>query len=131
LQYKNATSDEFTITCGVPQGSILGPMLFLIYFNDLDDVLEQSTVIKFADDTVLYVSDPSFTIIEQKLNADLRALSDYFTDNELVINLKKKKTESVLFGTSKRLSNCQRQLDLNYRGTKYLHLPRTNILDLH
>jgi hypothetical protein len=106
LQYKNATSDEFTITFGVPQGSILGPMLFLIYFNDLDDVLEQSTVIKFADDTVLYVSDPSFTIIEQKLNADLRALSDYFTVNELVINLKKKKTESVLFGTSKRLSNC-------------------------
>jgi hypothetical protein len=117
-QYKNATSDNFAITCGVPQGSILGPMLFLIYFNDLDDVLKQSTVIKFADDTVFYIADPSFTIIEHKLNAELRALSDYFTDNELVINLKKKKTESVLFGTAKRLGNCQRELDLSYRDTK-------------
>ena len=74
--------------------------------------------ILFADDTVLYVADPSFSTIESKLNADLKNLYKYFTENELIINLKKNKTESMLFGTAKRLSSCPDELDLRYHDTK-------------
>lgn len=116
--YEGISSEEHSVTCGVPQGSILGPLLFLIYFNDLEDYLIHSYVIKFADDTVLFTSDRKFEIIENKLNTDLDALSSYLMENELVINLKKNKTESMVFGTAKRLSRCPDELNLVYQGTK-------------
>jgi len=102
----------------VPQGSILGQILFLLYLNDLEDHLQHSKVIKFADDTVIYVADPSFEIVEKKLNEDLEALSKFFDENELIINLKKNKTESVLFGTSKKLKSSPGELDIRYQQTK-------------
>ena len=89
---------------GVPQGSILGPLLFLIFFNDFPDHLIESKVIKYADDTILYVSHSSIYTIESTLNKELLCLYCYFRENELVLNLKKGKTETMLFGTSKRLS---------------------------
>ena len=104
----------------MPQGSILGPVLFLLYLNDLEENLIHSRAVLFADDTVLYVADPSFSTIESKLNADLKNLYKYFTENELVINLKKNKTESMLFGTAKRLSSCPDELDLRYHDTKII-----------
>jgi len=103
--YKNATSDQFSITSGVPQG---------LYFNDLEDHLQHSKVIKFSDDTVIYVADPSFEIVEKKLNEDLEALSKFFDENELIINFKKNKTESVLFGFSKKFKSCPGELDIRY-----------------
>ena len=76
------------LECGVPQGSILGPIMFLIYFNDFKNCLEHSRVIQFADDTVIYLSRKLNTGIEKALNADLKNISDYFDKHELVINLK-------------------------------------------
>ena len=108
------------LPAGGPQGSILGPILFLLYFNDLEEVLKYSSVITFADDTVLYVGDPSFTNVENNLNEDLEALSNFLNKNQLVINLKKNKTESVLFGTAKRLKACPGELNLNYRNFKII-----------
>ena len=54
------------------------------------------------------------------MNADLKNLYKYFTENKLVINLKKNKTESMLFGTAKRLSSCPDELDLRYHDTKII-----------
>ena len=92
------------LMCGVPQGSILGPILFLIFFNDFEDCLQHSKVIQFADDTVVYVSASNVTDIERKLNHDMSSIANYLESNDLVINLKRGKTESMLFGTAKRIS---------------------------
>ena len=53
VQFKNALSSEEKVTCGVPQGSIVGPLLFIIFFNDFNTCLKHSKVIKYADDTVI------------------------------------------------------------------------------
>jgi len=61
-------SKENALLTGVPQGSILGPLLFLILFNDVVDVIEHSSILKYADDTVLYVADQDIQSINAKLS---------------------------------------------------------------
>ena len=117
VSFDNELSEKYVVNCGVPQGSILGPILFLIQFNDFVEVLQHCEVVKFADGTVVYLSGNDVTEIERKLNLDLKNVSEYFTNNELVINLKQSKTESMLFGTSKRLSKSRKKLELWYQST--------------
>ena len=105
VQYGQEQSEKFSLTQGVPQGSILGPLLFLIIFNDLSDVIENSKVIKYADDTVLYASGKTARDITEQLNSDLSRLEAWFHENELIINLNKGKTETLLFGTTKKVAN--------------------------
>ena len=104
------------VFCGVPQGSILRPLLFLVFYNDMADQLQHARVLKYADDTVIYFPGQEIGIIERALTQDLKALAQYFDENELMINLKKGKTEAMLFGTGKRLSAAERNLELRYRG---------------
>ena len=90
---------------GVPQGSVLGPLLFLVFFNDVIDAIAKAKVIKYADDTVLYFSSNSFIIIEKALSDDLTTLSTWFDNNELVANLKKAKRNAfylVLLNDSRK-----------------------------
>ena len=112
----DVTSEATAVTCGVPQGSILGPLLFLIHLNDFELCLAHSDIILFADDTVVYTAGKTIEEIERKLNSDLKNVADYLAENELIINLKKGKTESMLFGTAKRLSINHPELKLNYKG---------------
>jgi hypothetical protein len=100
-------SEPCPLVCGVPQGSILGPVLFLLFFNDFEDCLSKCKFFQFADDTVIYVTSKYVSDIEKALNTDLSAISTYLKTNDLVINLKKGKTESMLFGTAKRISTVQ------------------------
>ena len=81
------------VYCGVPQISILGPLLLIIFINCLSDYIEHASVIMYADNTVLYVSHGTKDKIENNLNQDMQNLLYYFRKNELVINLKKGKTE--------------------------------------
>ena len=78
--------------CGVPQGSILGSLLFIIFANDVVDVLRNSRIIKHADSTVLYVAGSNIELIESHLSHDLSLLAEWFKENELILNLKKRKT---------------------------------------
>ena len=134
--HMNGVSSQYkAVNCGVPQGSILGPLLFIVFINDLSDHLENSKIVMYADDTVIYFSNNDISIIESSLNKDLSNLADYFDDNELIINLKKGKTESMLFGTAKRLSLNKNDFNVSYRQhlisfvDKYKYLG--NILDNH
>ena len=86
--------------------SILGPLLFLIIFNDLTDVIENSKVLKYADDTVLYVSRKTTTDITEELNRDLSRLDKWLRENEHIMNFNKEKTEALLFGTANKIANC-------------------------
>ena len=85
---------------------VLGQLLLIIFINDLSDYIEHASVIMYADDTVLYVSYESKEKIENDLNQDMQNLLSFFCKNELVINLKKGTTETMLFGTTKRLKTA-------------------------
>ena len=56
LYYNNVQSQTLAITCGVPQGSVLGPLFFLVYVNDIANCLTHSKLISFADDTTVFFS---------------------------------------------------------------------------
>jgi hypothetical protein len=120
---------------GVPQGSILGPLLFLIFFNDFPDCLKHSKVVMYADDTVIYVNGKEKENIENLLNQDLKNIAEYFDNNELIINLKKGKTEAMILGTAKRLQTTNKELDLSYKGQKINNVSEYkylgNIVDRH
>lgn len=89
----NSLSD--LIAHGVPQGSVLGPLLFLIFINDLPSAISHSAVFLFADDTGLLYSDSNLQVIENKVNSDLSLLSSWLKSNMIALNTTK--TEVVLF----------------------------------
>ena len=106
--YNNAQSETAKISIGVAQGSILGPLLFVIYVNDLPNVLESCHVTLFADDTVLYCSSKCPKLLQQKLNSDLTRVCDWLKTNHLTINIKKSKF--MLIGSGPRLSRLSTSL---------------------
>ena len=84
-------SPKLPLSTGVPQGSILGPLLFLIYINDLPSAVNLKCVI-FADDTNLLIQGPNLDALSAALNKELEGISDYFKTNQLKLNAKKTKT---------------------------------------
>ena len=71
-------------------------------------------MIMYADDTVLYYSHKDMKEIEKVLSQDLTTVSKWLQENELVLNLKKGKTEVMLFGTNKHLNQHEREIETNY-----------------
>ena len=82
-------SSKLNIACGVPQGSTLGPLLFLIYLNDLRFCLNKSSSNHFADDTCLIYASKNVKTLETDLNTDLKATSEWLKANRLSLNIKK------------------------------------------
>ena len=127
VNYDNTHSAKLTTTCGVPQGSILGPLLFILLINDMDQEVKQCELVLYADDTVLFTSHHTITIVENNLNKDLQSLGRWLQDNNLVINLKPGKTEFVMYGTHKKLSSVDSiKVEINNvpvsHATKYEYL---------
>ena len=83
----DALSSASEMPVRVPQGSLLGPLLFLIYVNDLPDCHLASDIILYADDTVIYYSSKSVSDLEHHINADLRTVSEWFSTNLLTLNI--------------------------------------------
>ena len=98
------------------QGSILGPLLFVLLNNDIDLHLKLCEIILYADDTVIYYADKICERIEEQLNNDMGQISNWFIQNNLVINLKRSKTECVLYGTYQRMSRS-RTMEIKINGT--------------
>ena len=91
-----------SISCAVPQGSILGPLFFLVYINDLPNCLKHTTPLMFADDTSLTAYGKRIEEIELGLNEDLEKIRLWLQANKLSLNVAK--TEYMLIGSRQRLA---------------------------
>ncbi len=96
-------SSSLPVSVGVPQGSILGPLLFIIYINDMPNIVKHCKILLYADDTLLYYSSKSASDIEKYVNEDLNLISQWLDQNLLTLNCKKSKF--VLFGSNSRLKS--------------------------
>ena len=94
-------SSEGLVTCGVPQGSILGPTLFLIYINDLGKLVKNCTLFLYADDTVISNTGHDLDGLTAEMEEDLRNLEGWFKKNKLTLNAKK--TNYMIFGLRAKL----------------------------
>ena len=82
-------SERTLTTCGVPQGSVLGPLLFLLYINDIYTCSKVLNFYLFADDSNILYADKNLKSLEQKVNAELNKLYVWLTSNKLNLNIKK------------------------------------------
>ena len=89
--YNDKNSSMLDITCGVPQGSILGPLLFLLYINDLQKASSIVKPIMFADDTNIFFSDKHITSLFSTMNNELKNIQKWFNSNKLSLNASKTK----------------------------------------
>jgi hypothetical protein len=103
------------ISCGVPQGSILGPLLFLLYVNDMHQAVDCDLFL-YADDSCLIYQSKNVTDIENKLNTCFSNICDWFVDNKLSIHFGEDKTKSILFAP-KRISSKLAKLNIVYNNT--------------
>jgi hypothetical protein len=100
-------SDEINVNIGVPQGSVLGPLLFIIYINDMPVNLRKSFINLFADDTLLWYHGTDFENVCNIVNNDLECLNDWFKCNKLKLNVTK--TQCMIIACSKvKINNLLR-----------------------
>jgi hypothetical protein len=97
IELYNLKSSKKSISCGVPQGSILGPILVLIYVNDINNATSLS-ILSFADDTTITSSSPDIGKLYTNMNTELEKLNEWFKANRLCLNVKK--TKYILFRPS-------------------------------
>ena len=121
------SSSRLPITCGVPQGSIYGPLLFLIYINGMHHAMKFSTIYRFADDTNLLYSCKYFKILRKSLNTDLALLYEWLCANRL--SLDASKTEFIVFQPLCHKANHER-LILKLHHSKLFEASKIKYLGL-
>jgi len=114
VEVNGVQSKPSSINCGVPQGSILGPLLFLAYVNDMSAAVKCKLLL-YADDSALMVSHKDVQYIQQTLSFELESVSKWLIDNKLSLHLGK--TESILFGTKRKLKSHS-ELNITCNGSK-------------
>ena len=99
----DSSSNALGVSCGVPQGSVLGPRLFILYINDICNVSKILKFVLFADDTNILYSDANvknlLTYLNNVVNTELDKLNTWFIINKLSLNVSK--TNYILFGNRK------------------------------
>ena len=92
INFDKTLSEEGILNCGVPQGSILGLILFLLYVNDMKTALKNCDLRLQADYMFIYYSSQNVKLIERNFNYDFNNLCEWFIDNKLSIHFGEDKT---------------------------------------
>merc|ERR1711872_1055316 len=128
----DVSSEIGTVTFGLPQGSILGPLLFLCYINDMP-ISVKCKLLLYADDSALIVSGYNSKEIGEELSRELESCIQWLIDNKLSLHLGK--TEAILFGSKRKLKRdhsfevkCGEIKVTNVKRVKYLGLQIDNDL---
>ena len=125
----NGTDSQVNaVDIGVPQGSCLGPLLFLVYINDLPKVIESCTVAMYADDTGLYYRGASLDHLNETINKDLERLDNWLKGNKLSLNVVK--TVSMNIVSRQKHQKVLGELDLKIRDTNIQNVKETKYLGL-
>ena len=122
-------SESKSLAFGIPQGTILGPLLFILYINDLPNCLENSEPQMYTNDTHLKFAGNNVDIIEQKLNQDLISVSNWLVANKLTLN--KSKTEFMVIGSRPRLGTFDRSPALKIENVLIKQVGSTKSLGVH
>ena len=111
VKYNITKSDTMTMTSGVPQGSILGPLLFLLYINDIQNCSNLTSIILFADDTSIFHSHKCLKTLNKTIQSELNKISNWLIVNKLSINTLK--TKFMVFRSSKKKQNYNVTISIN------------------
>ena len=125
--YLTNRSTPLEIKCGVPQGSTLGPLLFLLYINDLHCCLKYATAGHFDDDTAIVYANKNPKTLESNLNYDLKAVSEWLRSNRLSLNVNK--TKLLYFRSSRNKFNFN-NISIKLQGTWLINTDNVKYLGL-
>lgn len=114
VSLNNTYSESKTISYGVPQGTVLGPLLFIIYINNLFLLNTEGQIITFADDTVIYYKDVDWIKLKKKVETDFTHIKQWFNNRILTINFEK--TFFVPFSSYKNKLATYNILEINEGG---------------
>ena len=125
VSVNGSTSDYLEVSCGIPQGSILGPLLFLIYINDLPSVFKVLSFYVFADDTNIFYSSNDLFTLQKVTNRELKKVKKWLDANRLPLNTdktnfvpfhspQKKVAEKIIIKFMKR--KIQRKISVKFLG---------------
>ena len=117
------------VKCGIPQGSCLGPPLFLIYINDLPSVLGRATPSMFADDTSMWVASDSVPELLHLLRGEITLLEKWMWDNKLTLNTLK--TEFILMSSIPKLREIEETCCIHIQGESIYWFPYTKSLGFY
>jgi hypothetical protein len=123
----DANSSSEHIICGVPQGSILGPLLFLIYINDISYSIKLLNLILFADDTNIFYANKNLEILIKTVNDELSLLNDWFLANKLSLNIKK--TNFIVFRPRQKIFDLNK-IRIFLNGQEINRVAHTKFLGL-
>ena len=119
-------SENYAVDYGSPQGSVLGPLLFLIFCNDIYKVLEFCNCILFTDDTTIYKTHSNERFLEWSINEDLKLISDWYKANKLTLNLNK--TVCMLFNYR---TKSAMQINIKIDNVVIPQVPHTKFLGIY
>ena len=112
MNIKNKYSSTVKIECGVPQGSTLGPLLFLLHVNDIKQTVNCDLFL-YPDNSCLVYQHNDVSKIEHHLNKNFSDICDWFVDSKLSIHFGEDKTKCILCGTKQKL-NKTGSLDIRF-----------------
>ena len=108
------TSELNSVQYGVPQGSVLGPLLFIVYVNDIQEQVKQCKITLYADDTAIFFASKDVNQVQAALQEDMKNVHLWLNSNKLTLNVKK--TKLMLYGSKKNLATIPSSLGIHIDG---------------